>query len=412
MTVDVVGVQDILEQGVVLRGGVCAVASQGDAQAVGTCGVGLPSGGQVQGVLGVCWARERVGVSQHSVQHLRGGVQHHAGLVEHLDQHFHVGLVHGADVLVHHPSQQPSFAVEDGLLEGRDAVFKHVPHVAVHDLSDLHVVHDLVGAHRHVVDAPEVVAVGGACFRRLTVRKTKLDRVLVGCHTAHVHTHREGVGGDGVGRLDEIAVGVERGPRSHPFVGGAHFQVNWRVGVAAVTEVRLPADNDRRILLEVQPWAGDGALGVHRRVVCGDCAAMEEVVVEHHPTVERRFRRQFSGVAAVVASRVGRASLGSVGEVAHVAWGNPHPNFFAVDAFHVVFHGPRAVAVAAVEAVGERLLEHHVADATLVGQRLLALRQGSFVFSPGHRRGDQSLVCVGGALGHRSRRAQGKNGEH
>ena len=98
------------------------------------------------------------------------------------------------------------------MLEGCDAVFKHVEHVAVHDLGDLHVVHDLVGTHGDVVDAPEVVAEAVACLRRLAVGETKLDRVLVGGHTAHVHTHRKGVGGDGVGRLDEVAVGVEGGP--------------------------------------------------------------------------------------------------------------------------------------------------------------------------------------------------------
>ena len=60
VAVDVVGVQDVLEQGVVLGVGILRVTSQRDAQTV-SAQSRAPTRSQIQGVLGFGRARERVG---------------------------------------------------------------------------------------------------------------------------------------------------------------------------------------------------------------------------------------------------------------------------------------------------------------------------------------------------------------
>ena len=241
MTIDVVGVEHILGQHVVGRRGVFLLCSHGDAQAVICHSRWLPTGVHVEGVLRVCGARGCVGKREDRVNHVCGTVHHRSCIVKHFDEHFDVDLVVRADVAVHHTSHHATVGAGRGLLKGSQTVFPHVEDVAVGDLGDFEVVHNVVGRHRHVVNAPVVVAVRVACLRRLTVRKTQVDRIHVGGHTAHVHAHRERVGGSRVGRLDERTVRIERRPRRHTIFRGSDLQIHRSVGETAVTEVRLPA---------------------------------------------------------------------------------------------------------------------------------------------------------------------------
>ena len=304
-------------------------------------------------------------------------------------------------VAVHHTRHHAAVGTGNGLLEGGQTVFPDGEDIAVGDLGDFKVIHDVVGRHRHIVNAPVVVTVCVACFRGLTVRKTQVDRIHVGSHTAHVQAHRKRIGRGRVGGLNEGSVRVKRRPRRHAIFRGSDLQVHGSIRETAIAEVRLPAHNHRRVVREIQGGARQGTVGVLIAIRDG---RVVEVAVKNHPAIACRCRRQGADVGAEFSAWVCRSRGAAVGVHALSAGHNPCPK--AV--IRVVFHRPSTVAVGSVEPIGERFLEEDGTAATDTFKRRHACSAGGIRFLHGRGHGLHGLVKLNGLLGESCRRAERK----